>query len=143
MQLTYKPTASSAIEFADAGRLEEWIHMFLCGEGNNKAFSDGLKLEPRRYYAPEMMRLDHFERCCGPEANMRFQIPEDGFTERVDNISARYNAGGWDMPPLIVYRDENGYVLADGNHRHEALKKSGYSQYWVIIWETEHEKGQR
>jgi hypothetical protein len=132
----YKPTTSSAVEFANADRLEEWIHLFLCKEGGNKEFSDGLKLKPRRYYAPRMMNLDEFERCCGPETNIKYQIPKDGFNHRVGNISEKYSSGDWDMPPLIIYRDENGYELSDGNHRYEALKRLGHKQYWVIIWET-------
>jgi len=24
----------------------------------------------------------------------------------------------------------------NGNHRYEALKKSGITDYWIIIWET-------
>jgi hypothetical protein len=133
----YKPTATSAIEFSKANQLEEWIHLFLCGEGNNKAFSDGLKREPRLYYPPEKMRLDQFVRCCGPEEGMEYPVPEDSFRERVEGIVASYQTGKWDMPPLIVNRDENGYTLNDGSHRFEALGKMGIEKHWVIIWETE------
>lgn len=132
----YKPTTSSAIEFANVNRLSEWIHLFLCNEGDNKIFSDGLKLEERHYYAPRMMNLDVFERCCGPEINMKFCIPITGFNQRVDNMLERYSNGDWDMPPLIIYRDENVLELSDGNHRYETLKRLGCKQYWGIIWET-------
>ena len=135
--MEYKPTTSSAKEFASAGKLEEWIHLFLCGEGDNKPFSDGLKLEPRNYYAPELMQLNKFERCCGPEAHMKWQVPEISFNKHVDGIASFYSTGNWDMPPLIVYRDDNGYELNDGNHRYEALKRLGINEYWVIIWETQ------
>ena len=74
--MKYEPTTASAVEFAKHGRLEEWIHLFLCNEGDNKAFSDGLKLEPRRYSASEIMRLDLFERCCGPEDGIKHYIPK-------------------------------------------------------------------
>jgi len=134
--MDYKPTASSAVEYAKADKLEQWIHLFLCGEGNNKAFSDGLKLEPRCYHKPEMMNLDNFKRCCGPESNMKWQIPESGFIKHVDGIASFYNTGNWDMPPLIVQLDKNRYELNDGNHRYEALKKLGITKYWVLIWET-------
>ncbi|MDR2941986.1 MAG: ParB/RepB/Spo0J family partition protein [Treponema sp.] len=134
--MKYKPTLSSAVKFANAGKLEKWIHLFLRGDGNNKDFSNGLKLEPRRFYAPEMIKFDKLERCCGPEKHMKFQIPETDFIRRVDDIASAYNRGGWDMPPLIVCREENRYELNDGNHRYEALKKLGINQYWAIIWET-------
>jgi len=134
--MEYKPTLSSAIEFSKADKLEKWIHLFLCGEGNNKAFSDGLKLEPRRFYSPKMIELDKLERCCGPEKNMKFQIPKKNFIKRINDIISAYNKGDWDMPPLIVYRKEKVYEINDGNHRYEALKKVGINKYWVIMWET-------
>ena len=134
--MEYQPTLSSAINFASVNRLEEWIHLFLCGEGNNKAFSDGLKLEPRRYFTPEIFPLDNLQRCCGPEKYMKYQAPEKSFIRHVNNMALTYKEGGWDMPPLIVYRKGSTLELNDGNHRYEALKILGIKQYWVIMWET-------
>ena len=82
------------------------------------------------------MSLDNFERCCGPESDMKYQIPETPFIKRVDNIAFAYSKGGWDMPPLIILHEEKGYELSDGNHRYEALKKLEIHKYCVIIWET-------
>jgi hypothetical protein len=134
--MEYKPTLSSAIQYANSNKLEDWIHMFLCGEGNNKPFSDGLKLERRNFYAPKMVNLNVFERICGPEDHMKWQIPSDCFNDRVNEIKNLYEKGDWDMPPLIVYCEENKYELNDGNHRFEALKRLGIDRYWVILWET-------
>ena len=134
--MEYKPTLASAVLFANANKLEEWIHLFLCGEGNNKPFSDGLKLKPRRYFAPVIINLNKFVRCCGPEKQMKYPVPEESFIKRVNNIISSYSKGDWDMPPLIVNRNGNKYELNDGNHRYEALKKLGIDQYWVIFWET-------
>jgi len=136
MDITYEPTATSAIEFVNADRLEEWVHLFLCGEGNNKAFSDGLLLSSRRYHAPKMMKLDDFGRCCGPEDSMKYQVESDRFFRHVDAIVARYSMGDWDMPPLIIEFEKGKYILNDGNHRYEALRKIGVEEYWVIVWET-------
>lgn len=133
--MVYEPTSSSAITFADANRLEEWIHLFLCGEGNNKPFSDGLKREPRRYHAPKLTALNTLNRCCGPEDDMKWQIDEFNFIERVEKIIARHQKGDWDMPPLIVCHDGSTYELNDGNHRYEALKRMGIKEHWVILWE--------
>jgi len=131
----YSPTASSAIAFASAERLEEWVHLFLCGEGGNKAFSDGLKLEPRIYRAPRRMDLSLFERCCGPEDGIKFQISAAGFHKNVKSIMKKYK-GNWDMPPLIVNFVNSQYELNDGNHRFEALRRLGVQAFWVVIWET-------
>jgi len=134
--MEYKPTSASAIEFAEGNRLEEWVHLFLCGEGNNKAFSDGLKRALRLYHPPQRMKLSTFYRCCGPEDGMKFQIGADGFHQRVDHIAERYENGDWDMPPLIINQCSNTYELNDGNHRYEALMKLNIEEYWVILWET-------
>jgi len=137
--MNYQPTTQSAIAFAQAGRLEQWLHLFLCNEGDNQAFSDGLKLEPRMYHPPRMLPLDLFARCCGPEKNMKWQIDAAGFNKNVKSIMKKYKQGKWDMPPLIINYAEQKYELNDGNHRHEALRRLGVLEYWVIIWETSYE----
>jgi hypothetical protein len=131
--MVYKPTLSSSIDFANSGKLDEWVHLFLCNEGNNKYFSDGLKHESHFFCTPEIMKLDKFERCVGPEKHMKFQEPEEKFYKNVENIALYYSKGDWDMPPLIIYREGNKYMIGDGNHRYEALKILGIEQYWIII----------
>jgi hypothetical protein len=117
-------TGKSAREYSNAGRLEEWVHKFLCSEGNNIDFSNGLKLEKRYYIGPIKMPLHLFERCCGPEDNMKYRINEDGFKGRVSEISKRINTG-WDVPPLIINFSNNSFELNDGNHRYQAMINSG------------------
>lgn len=134
--MLYKPTSDSAIEFAQAGKLEEWVQHFLRGEGNNLGFADGLKLAPRIYHSPQKMPLSLFTRICGPETGLKWQIDEGGFNWRVAKIMERYENEKWDMPPLIINRQEGIYELNDGNHRFEALKRLGVDEYWVIFWET-------
>ena len=133
--MEYKPTSASAIEYARTGNLEEWIHLFLCGEGNNKPFSEGLKIQPRRFRAPVMIAIDTFKRSCGPEEGMKWRIDSKAFNARVNGIIDHYKKGGWDMPPLIVCDDGVSLELNDGNHRYEALVRLGIKQYWVIFWE--------
>lgn len=40
-------TLEEALNFASKGKIEEWIHLFLNSEGNNKGLSDGLKLQKK------------------------------------------------------------------------------------------------
>lgn len=136
----FEATLKSAIEYGGQNKIEDWVHEYLCGEGNNKGFSDGLKDEERQYTEPQLMNLDLFKRCYGPESGMKFNIPEDDkeqikwFWLNIGGITERYRAGKWDMPPLII-QDRNGeYELNDGNHRFEALKLLGIKEYWVIFW---------
>ena len=138
--MTFEPTTTSAIEYSKKNKLEEWIHLFLCGDendGGNEDFSKGLKLEPRKYYSPCLMDLNRFERCCGPEEGMKFRIPALDFNKNVNGIMEKYKKGSWDMPPMIINRIAEKYELNDGNHRFEALKRLGIKEFWVIIWETE------
>ena len=134
--MDYAPTSRSARDYEEAGRLEEWIHLFLLGEGNNRAFSEGLHLRPRLYAPPRMMELSAFVRCCGPETHMKYRVDEAGFNKRVQDIMARYRSGSWDMPPLIVQDCGGHYDLNDGNHRYEALTRLGISAYWTVVWST-------
>ena len=134
--MEFEATSASAVSYALEGRLDNWVHEFLMGEGNNEDFALGLQKAERRFHAPEVMALDRFVRCCGPEDGMLYRVPADAFQARVDRIKERYLAKDWDMPPLIVSIEDGSFVLNDGNHRFEALKQLGIREYWVIIWET-------
>ena len=131
----YAPTLSSAIAYGAQGLTERWVHLFLRGEGNNLPFSDGLLLEPRIFYPPESASLNSFTRICGPEPQMKWHEPRDVFNRRVDALAEKLRSG-WDMPPLIVYRDENDCELNDGNHRYEALRSLKIPEYPVITWKS-------
>ena len=135
-ELKYKCSLSSAKEFAEAGKLEDWVHLFLVSDGHNKAFSDGLKLFPRYYLGPRTMPLSLFSRCCGPEENIKYQVSEEWFEKRVQALKEKFKSND-DMPPLIVHFVDHGFELCDGNHRFEALTQLGVKEYHVIVWITE------
>ena len=135
-ELTYKCSLSSAKEFADAGKLEEWVHLFLLSDGHNKAFSDGLKLFDRYYLGPVTMPLSLFSRCCGPEENIKYQVNAEWFEKRVQSLKKILQSND-DMPPLIVHYVNLGFELCDGNHRIEALTQLGVKEYPFIVWITE------
>lgn len=138
--MEYKYTLSSAMSHAGQGRLEEWVHGYLCSEGTNKPFSDGLKLFDRYYIGPISMPLSLFERICGPEEDMRYRVNAEGFEKKVSAL-VKAILDGADLPPLIVhYYLENGkghFELNDGNHRHEALARLGAHSCHVIVWITD------
>lgn len=135
-------TGQFAREFSKEGRIEEWIHRFLCDEGDNIPFSDGLKIEKRIYVGPLRMPVQIFERCCGPEEDMQYKVAIEGFEERVGRICLRIQSG-WDMPPLIINYIDDRFILSDGNHRYEAIIRSGLKECDVIIWITSQEDYER
>lgn len=128
-------TGQAAREYAACGCIEEWIHCFLRAEGNNIPFSDGLKLEKRRYIGPVSLPLRLLQRCCGPEEGLKYIVDEAAFEQRVESIRQRLQ-NGWDMPPLIVNFADGALELTDGNHRYEAAVRTGMEQCDVIIWTT-------
>jgi hypothetical protein len=128
-------TLNTAVEYSNQGRIEEWIHDYLRGEGDNISFSDGLMLEKRYYIGPVKMPLNLFQRCCGPEAGLKYRIDKSGFEKRVNTMCVKLNSG-WDMPPLIINYVDGKFELNDGNHRYEALIRSAKTEYYIIIWIT-------
>lgn len=138
-QLAYRCTLSSAKEYADAGRLEEWVHLFLLADGHNKAFSDGLKQIDRYYFGLVDMPLTSLKRCCGPEEDMKYQVNAEWFEKRVQSLIKVFKNNN-NMPPPIVHFVDHGFELCDGNHRFEALTRLGIKEYPVIVWITEKEE---
>ncbi len=132
MMFTFTP--EEAIQQAQAGLLEEWVHTFLTTEGSNSPLSTGLKLQTRWWLGPLRFSLALLERCCGPEAHMEYREPLESFEQRVAAMMASLKQA-WQPPPLIImYTADRKLSIRDGSHRHEALIRSGYGTYWAIFW---------
>ena len=125
----------SALKYSEENRIEEWIHLFLQYQDNNVPFSDGLKLEKRKFYNPMLFDLSHFERCCGPEATMKYFVGEADFENHVKGMMKSFQEG-WSMPPLIINFSNGKFELNDGNHRFETLSRNQIKAYYVIFWTT-------
>ena len=134
--LKYSATLSSAKAYADAGKLDAWIHLFLNEEGRNIPFSDGLKLFDRYYFSPAEFPVSLFRRCAGPEPEMKYRIDNDWWEQRVAGLEKSIQSDP-DMPPLIVHYTDGEFELNDGNHRLQAYENLGIEKAWVIIWITE------
>lgn len=143
--IAYDRTLSSAQTFAKAGRLEEWIHLYLLSDGNNVPFSEGLKTFPRFYLGPMRAPLALFKRCCGPEEDMKWRVHPVHFENKVQRLMEAAENDP-DMPPLIInYRfsqtnHEPEFELNDGNGRFEAYTRLGRTHAPVIFWITEKEE---
>lgn len=136
MSMEYKGTLNSAKEFAAAGRLEEWVHLYLHAEGDNVPFSDGLKKVPRCFFGLARMPVALLTRICGPEEGMRWPVEAGGFERIVSELMEAMREGR-DVPPMIVKYEAGAFELNDGNHRHEACRRLGIEAYPTIIWITE------
>ena len=134
--LKYSATLSSAKAYAEAGKLDAWIHLYLNEDGRNIPFSDGLKLFDRYYIGPALFPLRLFHRCAGPEADMKFRIDADWFRLKVEKLEKSIPEDP-DFPPLIVHYVDGDFELNDGNHRHKAYENLGIDSAWAIVWITE------
>ena len=137
--LKYNATLSSAQAYADAEKLDAWIHLYLNEDGRNIPFSDGLKLTDRYYFSPALMPLKLFHRCAGPEPDMKYRIDPDWFRQKVAGLEKAIREDA-DMPPLIVHYVQGEFELNDGNHRHKAYENLGVENVFVIVWITEEEE---
>ncbi|MCR5565915.1 MAG: ParB N-terminal domain-containing protein [Clostridiales bacterium] len=134
--LKYSATLSSAKAYAEAGKLDAWIHLYLNEEGRNIPFSDGLKLFDRYYISPAQFPVSLFTRCAGPEEEMKFRIDKDWWEHKVRELEKVIPEND-DMPPFMVHYADGEFELNDGNHRHKAYENLGIEKAWVIIWITE------
>lgn len=140
--MEYHGTGTNARLCAQNGKLEDWVHAYLLSDGDNKSFSDGLRLFERFYLGPIEMPIDLFERISGPEENMRWRVDSDGFEQHVGRLQAAIKNNA-DLPPMIVHyyipegKTKGEFELNDGNHRWEACKRLGVKTADVIIWITE------
>ncbi len=137
---------------AESGLLEAWIHTYLRdGRWANLPLSDGLRLKDRFWVGPTEVRLDNIERECGPEAGMIYPEAPEIWERRLASLQASIR-DVLEVPPLIVnsrngtLRNPDGtfrFVIADGSHRLEALKRMGKESFHVLIWfETEEQRAE-
>ena len=146
--MDYACTLTNAIECGQHGMIEDWIHAYLLSDGDNKPFSDGLRMIDRIFHPPVSFPLNLLTRNTGPEPGMRWQIHPDWFEIHVNQLMDAIKAGA-DLPPLIVHYwipegKVNGatqalgeFEMNDGNHRLEAFKRLGVERYHIIFWCTE------
>lgn len=126
-------TVRSAQEANDSGRLKEWVIDFLEDQGKNQNLARALKEATEILYSgPIELELKGMSRICGSvEEGLKYKDTEweTNIVNMVQSIKA-----GWSPPPLILtdYWDPD-YHLTDGNHRCEALLRSGFSKYWTIV----------
>ncbi|MGB1289278.1 MAG: chromosome partitioning protein ParB [Aggregatilineales bacterium] len=124
----------TAQQYANIDDTETWIHAYLnAGDWRNSGLSDGLKLQKRWWIGPVSVPLSLLIRCCGPEPEMAYQQPLDSWENRVSNIQKTLTTVEA-LPPLIATYDAGTYSLRDGNHRHEAMRRNGWTHCYTFIW---------
>lgn len=124
---------SCAMRYGAEGRIEEWVHKFLCRDGKNLALASGLLHQQRYFLGPVRMSMDLFDI---PEGAPDYLTTDDDIKWffQVSDSMAESLKNGWDMPPLIVNYDNGRFISTDGRHRFEALRKMNAKEVEAIIW---------
>lgn len=125
-------STKGAIQYAENGQIEQWIHGFLATVGNNKGLLARLKKKRRYFVGPRKVELDKLQRLCGPESTMKFHEPQEKWDERVNRLFKKIEKG-WDAPPLLVMYYKKKLFVVDGNHRFEVYQKLRYKEAWAIV----------
>lgn len=125
---------ASACAAARERTIAAWVDDYLrAGQWANIALADGLRLQERWWRGPLEYNLDLLQRCYGPEPYMEIQADEAAWESHIAGIAASLT-DPYALPPLIAMYDNGVLSVRDGNHRHEALRRRGWSRGWVLIW---------
>jgi len=125
---------ASAFAAADEDNLAHWVGDFLASRGSDNAtLAAGLAQREHWWFGPLRIALDDLVPMAGPDEDVVCPVEPEEWEEEVAPIEELVEEG-WEPPPLIAqYRDGTLY-LQDGNHRYEALRRTGESEAWVIVW---------
>jgi hypothetical protein len=125
---------STAIALGRTGQIEEWVHTYLnAGDWANPGLSNGLKLQQRWWIGPIEMDLSQLVRCVGPEPGMEYPVDAQHWEELTGKM-AESMTDPLRVPPLIAEYRSGELSVRDGNTRHGAFARKGWSTAWVIIW---------
>lgn len=125
---------ASARQAAADDRLAQWVVDFLASPGsNNEALAASLALSDTAYFGPIELDLDRLTPLAGPHPD-EVVVPVDEAQWESDIGSMEESLEhGWHPPPLLVSYHDGTYLLEDGNHRHETLRRHGATRAWTIL----------
>lgn len=128
-------TLQSAMEYANRGCIEEWLQLFLRGDGHNEALADGLLLKPREYWGPAEIELKSLDKIQpgAPE----YLTKDEEIAYFFDVVNRMKNAyGEWNPPPLILEYSKDSVRVNDGRHRLEMYRQLKIEKAWAVCWKT-------
>ena len=128
----------SAEEAANSGGLAEWVAEFLASPGSDNAELARILAErPDHWIGPMPIPLDQLHRLAGPPgAPVLAEVDEDEWRDDVIDLSERVEEG-WEPPPVIVTCKGDHFMVEDGNHRIEGMRRAGETEGWSLICFTD------
>ncbi|MHB1139010.1 MAG: CinA family protein [Microthrixaceae bacterium] len=126
-------SVDSAKAAAAAQELNSWVASFLSSPGSdNAALAQELTSPPRDWTGPVELRFEELHRLAGPPDQPTLNRFDGEDLDTVDEMGDSLD-DGWEPPPLIVTFRDQQYVVEDGNHRIEGLRRDGRDRWWAVI----------
>jgi FMN phosphatase YigB (HAD superfamily) len=123
---------ASARAAALEDRTAQWVGEFLEASGN-VVLGAALAHQPHWWLGPLRVPLRALVRLAGPEDDIDWTIEPGEWEHDVGTMGESLD-DGWEPPPLLSCVEDGALVIHDGNHRYEALKRSGAEAAWVLLW---------
>jgi hypothetical protein len=134
MQDTREFSLATAVAAADDDRIALWVGDFLASRGSDNAvLAAALAQREHWWLGPLQVPVDSLVRLAGPEDEALVPIEEDEWEDDVSTMEESLDQG-WEPPPLLAEFQDGRLLLQDGNHRYEALVRTGEPDAWVLIW---------
>jgi hypothetical protein len=111
-----------------------WVGEFLASRGSDNAILAAALAQNRHWwFGPATVPVDALTRLAGPEDDALVPIEPAEWESDVEDMEESLEEG-WEPPPLLVEYQDGKLLLQDGNHRYEALVRTGKTQAWVLIY---------
>lgn len=137
-------SVESARRAARQDGLRDWVNRFLASPGSdNPVLAETLTTELSWWAGPFKLPLSKLNRLAGPPGDpVLCPVEEDYWDERVDAMDELVERGV-DPPPVVVACRAGEFVLEDGNHRAEGVRRAGRRLVWAVIGFAEREARDR
>ncbi len=125
---------ASARRAAEHDETALWVGDLLASRGSdNEVLAAALAQREHWWVGPISLPLSELTRLAGPEDDALCQVPDDEWEDDVSEMEESVDHG-WEPPPLLAQFQDGKLLLQDGNHRYEALERSGARTAWVLVY---------
>jgi hypothetical protein len=125
---------ASAFAAAEDDELARWVGDFLASRGSDNAtLAAALATREHWWLGPLRLPLDLLVPLAGPDDDALCPVEPEEWEDDVGSMESSIESG-WEPAPLLAQYDRRKLLLQDGNHRYEALKRSGETHAWVLLW---------
>ena len=124
----------SAQRAAERDEIALWVGNLLASPGSdNEILAAALAQKQHWWVGPVELPLEELVRLAGPEDDALVPIDDDVWEDDISTMEESVDEG-WEPPPLLAEHQDGRLLLQDGNHRYEALSRSGAPSAWVLIY---------